>query len=144
MEESFITFRAARKAKEHGFDWPVQSYYQSFRGQPPVIGGERYQTGGLIGTNLYYILGEMNHNDPSKGDDEETWSRPTLTVLRKWLREKHQISIKIDDFTTMGRIRFDYNISELGSQEDSPAGTFETYEQALEEALEIAFENLKG
>ncbi len=67
----------------------------------------------------------------------------TQSLLQKWLREVHNISIKIDDFHSNSKLRFDYSISILGSQEDNPQGIFETYEEALEEALQEALKTLK-
>ena len=68
---------------------------------------------------------------------------PTQSLLQKWLREVHEISIKIDDFYTNSRVRFDYNVCELGSQEDNPVGIFETYEEALEIGLYQALKQSK-
>ena len=61
---------------------------------------------------------------------------PTQSLLQKWLREYHDLSIKIDDFITDSKIRYDYSISVLGSQTDNPTGLFESYEEALEEGLQ--------
>lgn len=61
-----------------------------------------------------------------------------FNFIKKWLREEHKISIKIDDFYTNSRIRYDYNVCKLGSQDDNSEGVFVTYEEALEEALQKA------
>lgn len=64
--------------------------------------------------------------------------------VQKWLRNEHNISIIIDDFTSNSKIRFDYSISKLGSQDDNPTGIFETYEEAHEKALSQALKLIKN
>ena len=99
---------------------------------------------------LYPNNSEFSHNseeDPEVVEWKELMKTlvlaPTQSLLQKWLREVHKISIKIDDYYTNSRVRFDYNICELGSQEDNPVGIFETYEEALETGLYQALKQIK-
>lgn len=70
-------------------------------------------------------------------------STPTQSLLQKWLREVHKISIKVDDFYTDSKLRFDFSVSELGSQDDNPQGAYESYEDALEAGLIEALKFIK-
>ena len=65
------------------------------------------------------------------------------SVLERWLREKHNKSVKVDDFTVEGKVRYDYNVSELGSQHDNPIGIFVRFEYAKEAGLMEALQSLK-
>lgn len=68
---------------------------------------------------------------------------PTQALLKKWLRETHNISIHVDDYTSKGKVMYDYSIGLLGSQDDNPVGEFTSYESALEEALQVALNMIK-
>ena len=132
MEDTLINFETAKLAKEKRFNIPTISYY-SPKGRS--IESEGYMTGRLESSNWNNGQGSY----PTHAKDVEC-SAPTQSLLQKWLREVHNISIKIDDFYTNGKLRFDFSVSELGSQDDNPKGIFEDYEEALEMAL---FEALK-
>ena len=111
LKEKLISFETAKLAKEKGF-------HISSRGEG--MGKRVFINGELVNT----IFSSKDHIHA-----------PTQSLLQKWLREVHNVSIKIDDYYTNSRVRFDYNICELGSQEDNPVGVFETYEEALEIGL---------
>ena len=132
MEEQLISFDTAKLAKEKGFNIPTISYY-SPKGRSEE--SEGYMTERLESSNWNDGQGSY----PTHAKDVEC-SAPTQSLLQKWIREVHNISIKIDDFYTNGKLRFDFSVSELGSQDDNPKGIFEIYEEALEMAL---FEALK-
>lgn len=114
MEETLISFKVAKLAKEKGFDWETQKVYDADETN--------------IKNPTIYIYGE-----DLSGDDE--LYAPTQSLLQKWIREVHNISIKIDDFYTESKLRFDCNVCKLGSQEDNPKGCYSNYEEALEEGL---------
>ena len=111
LKEKLISFETAKLAKEKGF-------HISSRGEG--MGKRVFINGELVNT----IFSSKDHIHA-----------PTQSLLQKWLREVHNVSIKIDDYYTNSRVRFDYNICELGSQEDNPVGIFETYEEALDAGL---------
>lgn len=119
MKEQSITFETAKLAKEKGF-----------KQRDIEVGFSYYKPDGEKLKLREYGTEFIKYCTPFC----------TQSLLQKWLRESHQISIKIDDFYTDSKLKFDYNICKLGSQEDNPKGLFETYEKALEEAL---FEALK-
>lgn len=121
MMEEIITFETAKLAKEKGFNScnKLGSYNKE-------------------GNYMYEIV-----------TDSETIAAygllpsPTQSLLQKWLREVHSLSVKIDDYITNSRVRYDYSVSDLGSQEDNPTGVFETYEEALEQGLQEALSLIK-
>ena len=120
LKEKLISFETAILAKEKGFNI-------SSRGEG--MGKRIFINGELVDT----IFSSKDHIHA-----------PTQSLLQKWLREVHEISIKIDDYYTNSRVRFDYNVCELGSQEDNPVGIFETYEEALEIGLQEALKLIKN
>ena len=118
MEEELISLETAKLAKEKGFNGLVLAYHN------PIYGIVKIQGGSC----------DMN----AKPWGIDYFSLPTQSLLKKWLRDEHSISIKVDDFTTDSKIRYDYSISKLGSQDDNPQGIFVSYEAALEEGLQEA------
>ena len=130
LREKLISFETAILAKEKGFKNACDGF---------VNKDNEYI---FMPDLLYPNNSEFSHNseeDPEVVEWKELMKTlvlaPTQSLLQKWLREVHEISIKIDDYYTNSRVRFDYNVCELGSQEDNPVGIFETYEEALEIGL---------
>ena len=139
LKEKLISFETAILAKEKGFknacDWFVNKDNEHI----------------FIPDLLYPNNSEFSHNpeeDPEVVEWEEFMKTlafaPTQSLLQKWIREVHDMSIKIDDYYTNSGLRFDYNVCELGSQEDNPVGIFETYEEALEIGLQEALKLIKN
>ena len=138
LEEKLISFETAILAKEKGFKNACDGF---------VNKDNEYI---FMPDLLYPNNSEFSHNseeDPEVVEWKELMKTlvlaPTQSLLQKWLREVHEISIKIDDYYTNSRVRFDYNVCELGSQEDNPVGIFETYEEALEIGLQEALKQIK-
>jgi hypothetical protein len=123
MQEKLIEFDTAKLAKQKGFN--VKTIWAFTK-----EGEEQYSSGDEEDNNMY------NHNL------WDNYSRPTQSLLVKWLREIHQISVKIDDFYTNSKIRYGFNVCELGSQDDNPQGIFITYEKALEAGLKKALKKI--
>ena len=120
MEDKLVSLETAKLAKKKEFNEICQYYYEIL--DKPIT------------------LQKMSCSN-AEGYKQPT--APTQSLLQKWLREVHNISIKIDDFYTNGKLRFDFSISELGSQEDNPKGIFEDYEEALEVGLQEALKLIK-
>ena len=138
LREKLISFETAILAKEKGFKNACDGF---------VNKDNEYI---FMPDLLYPNNSEFSHNseeDPEVVEWKELMNTlvlaPTQSLLQKWLREVHEISIKIDDYYTNSRVRFDYNVCELGSQEDNPVGIFETYEEALEIGLQEALKQIK-
>ena len=138
LREKLISFETAILAKEKGFKNACDSF---------VNKDNEYI---FMPDLLYPNNSEFSHNseeDPEVVEWKELMKTlvlaPTQSLLQKWLREVHKISIKIDDYYTNSKVRFDYNVCELGSQEDNPVGIFETYEEALEDGINEALKIYK-
>ena len=67
--------------------------------------------------------------------------RPTQTLLQKWLREKHDI-IVIPDFDVNTKDFF-YWVITYGETRGVKRDNYQTYEEALEEALQVALNLIK-
>ncbi len=117
MTDTIISFETAKSANLKGFDPNVKLKKNS-----------HYNSNTEVLDNLVVQGSMVNYH----------YYAATQSLLKKWLREEYKISIKIDDFYTDSRIRYDYNVCKLGSQDDNPEGIFVTYEEALEKALQKA------
>ena len=139
LKEKLISYETAKLAKEKGFKNACDCF---------VNKDNEY----IFMPDLLYPNNSEFTYDPENDPEVIEWEElmktlalaPTQSLLQKWLREVHNVSIKIDDYYTYSRVRFDYNICELGSQEDNPVGVFETYEEALETGLQEALKLIKN
>jgi len=162
MEETLITFETAKLAKEKGFNEHTLCFY--------FEGGE-FRENKLKDTFGYYgeeytveyeeLLNNWNDGFVTKKDGSrcfgcnksgtyfETFSAPTQSLLIKWLREKHNLFIKIDFFQSdeFEELDFDFSIFDLTNPfkedgvTDNPIRDYidtETYFFKYEEALEAA------
>ena len=116
-----VGLETAKLAKEVGFDGEVHYFYRYIDEEVGFIEG------------YYPYRTDYNTEKDFKSD---YISKPYQPELQKWIRDKHKISIKIDDFITEGRLAFDYELIDLGSQEPfEGSGPYDSYEEALENAL---------
>jgi len=131
MKDELITFDTAKLAKEKGFNWDVSNAF--------VIRGKRVEE-----EDSYHY----NHNgtlylNPLKDNTvTEIISRPTQSLLQRWLREEHDIHIVIttgEFFKNETETAFwGLEVSIIGAANASfiERDDFEgTYEQALEKGL---------
>ena len=138
MKEKIITLQTAKLATEKGYD----DTFVEFEGVPEAYYNEVYDRriytySQLNGTDKVHLIlpflsraRRLNYNF--------LYHAPSQELLRKWLRDEHNISIIIDDFINSGRIRYDHKVKDLGSQDvDSCEEPYETYEEALEDALKV-------
>lgn len=132
MKEDFIKFETAKLAKEKGFNFTTRYYYD------------------FIGD-----VGSTSSTDENWNQSKESiYSRPTQSLLQKFLRDNHRIHIEIPHYSDCPTKYFNdenYN-DELGSygirihepntqsQKDIFVSNinYETYEEALEFALQEA------
>ena len=129
MKDRLISFETAKLAKEKGFDVPIQTAYRSIRGGSFHIIGERYNNGQAID----YITKLSNYNDNLDEDADETWSRPTQSLLQQWLREEHNIKLAIifRENASSGIESWDWLIK----GQEVAYRQYKTYELALEAGL---------
>lgn len=125
IEDQLILFQTAKIVKEKCFDWPTVYYYDSLGDKGS---GER----------------KINWN----ASKEALFSAPTQGFLQRWLREMHSINIGIN-FKLVSK-KWDFIVYHSGLTVDEykehlkkyfeifPDRNFNTYEEALEEALQEA------
>ena len=119
MIDDYASFETARLLKEAGFDWPCEKWFELKDGTPIEWGVD------------------AGYNWNVSKDD---YSRPTLSLAAKWLREENNIYVEvIRKFTCWKFSLINLNpvcIIKLA------AGSFNTYEEALEEGLKEALERI--
>lgn len=87
--EYYVSFELAKLLKEAGFDWKVNHYYFMQDGKTETKSDFRYPA--------------QNYNEQMATMDSESfkfevYSRPTLNVAQRWLREVKNCSVIIDIF----------------------------------------------
>jgi len=142
MEEKLIDFETAKLAKEKGFDELIIHYYKSTNENNVFTHRRR----GGYHKGKTYELRNSNMVIGKKGIIK--YSAPTQSLLQKWLREKHNIHIKIEVTT---QCNFYYSIvqfleppknkanpAKIGYQNVANVQKVSTYEKALEAGLQEA------
>lgn len=146
MEETLISLEAGKLAKEKGFDWKVESYYHKSNGKetPYTRKSIGYRTDEIVCTNWNDGQGSY-----PTSPNEVNCSAPTQSLLQKWLRDVHNLHIRIQPM-----LRFDQIYpSKYTSHIEVPFDPFkhkpnnyqigDTYEEALEKALIEALKLIK-
>lgn len=124
MQEELISFKTAVLAKEKGFNLPVLNYFYN-----DVNNIKEYEI-----EDYPFRATDFNNNS------EFDYSRPSQSLLQRWLREVHKLHIVIY-VATDGEFTYDIidYVKAHMSQDDLPCydcdDDFETYEEALEEGL---------
>lgn len=141
MQEQLISFQVAKLAKEKGFDWLCNGFY-----------------------DLYYIPhnNEITYSSPDNWNLYKSLSAPTQTLLQKWLREVHNCHVEVafhsfindnfepekDSFKTPNDFKYTVEVNYYGKnmeipqsdEEDFLGYNFDTYEEAFELGLFKALE----
>lgn len=128
ITEDFTSIETARLLKEKGFDVPVKNYYS-------------------------VCTEDVKHNLQKKYGAKKNWnsfdltiSRPSQSLVMKWLREKHLVICVIPLTFYCGEKvhEWGYNIWADDNLEidDSNSSKFATYEEACESAIRYCLENL--
>jgi len=128
MEEQLITFDTAMLAKEKGFD--LEFCNVGWHGDFGDLKGDSYP---FLGTYSFYKSIYCNNKV------EYQIQRPTQSLLQKWLREVHKISVEVSSgWWDLGKVKWEYNVYKKGLDGDSPCSltVFKTYEEALEIGLQ--------
>ena len=127
ITEDFVSLETAKLLKEKGFDAPVKNYY-----------------------SLY--TEDVKHNLQKKYGAKKNWnsfdltiSRPSQSLVMKWLREVHMIFIR-PNINFLYPIRYYCEIfcygDNLKTQQDVTTERFESPEEACEAAIKYCLENL--
>lgn len=120
MEEKLIEFKTAKLAKNRGFDWDCVNHYS----QEDCIGDE------------YHTFQDDTNN---KECEHFEYSAPTQSLLQRWLREEHDISIVVIA-NSKKQFFVDYRYFDQCVDDDSElvllhGRIFNSYEDALENGL---------
>lgn len=113
MQNELITFETAKLAREKGLNVECTGLFL------------------YDGTSGYY---KFPVNTNSHKLTQEPYSRPTQSLLQRWLREVHKIDL--DSGTTFSK-RYSFTVY-IGQNPEPEFITedFDTYEEALEQALQ--------
>lgn len=127
LQETLVKVDTALLLKEIGFNLPVWNYF--YKAVPESTFNEGY----LQYKNNYNAVNTV----------AITLSRPSQHLAFKWLMKEHGVHIKIDSYYTNSKLRFDYYIKEVGTQdEENIVGELESYEDAMEVAIQDACKNI--
>lgn len=124
MREELVTFPTAQLAKEKGFDlstknWFDTNVYNYEKQKPLEWESSTYKKFNAMGSNKV--------------------SRPSQSLLQRWLREVHNIYVEPFVITDRKEITFTCSVSKGTRLIDAvQIGEFNTYEEALEVALQKA------
>jgi hypothetical protein len=135
MEKEFIPYEQALALKELGFDEPCLAFFWNT--------GKFYTTAEYphsIETHKQNQLGDYNY---------DSTSAPLYQQAFRWFREKYKISGEISsDYYLEGKDNeWEYNIYQLGKEDDGYVGTipiFKTPEEAELECLKKLIEIVNG
>lgn len=119
ITDDYVSFETARLLKEAGFDWPCEKWFE-LKGCTPVEWGADARCNWNV----------------SKDD----YSRPTLSLAAKWLREENNIYVEVIRKFTCWKFSL-INLNPVCIIKLT-AGSFNTYEEALEEGLKEALERI--
>jgi len=122
-------------AKEKGFLHSSTTYYSPEFGDVEKI--KYCQTG----SPLYWRLGTGKNDNRYSSNLIPEIAAPTQSLLQKWLREVHKISVESTScWWDDGKKEFEYNVykKDLGGDSPCSLSVFKTYEEALEVGLQEA------
>jgi hypothetical protein len=152
MKDQLITFETAKLAKEKGFK---ELCFAAFHKNN---NGDGYFESGIIDQSEYFKFPTMSNGDKIavlQKDYIHTILRPTQSLLQKWLRETHNISIELSSNDLDGFYYEVVIIKENSSHlvlknrkgnnmfENTISIDYSTYEEALELGLQEALKLIK-
>jgi len=156
MKEVLITFPVAKLAKEKGFQEYTQYFYTEENGLCEIEYDYDYSKLWIYDENLKIkdtFIDWSNEDEFWYNDEKEEFYIPekypalTQSLLQRWLREIHNISIEVFSLSYHNKIQFTMNIKKLKESEIKILSKnnyhFKTYEEALEIGLQKALKLIK-
>ena len=120
IHEEICTYEVCKLAKAKGFNVPTFGYY-------------RIDTEDWYRTDVY----------DDWNDSTIRYSAPTQSLLQRWLREEKNIHIEIYPvFPSPDKVKYGRWVVADAITKSIPIEYFDTYEQALEDALAYGLRNL--
>jgi hypothetical protein len=138
MEEQLITFETAVLAKEKGFVNGTKGCFIVYKEDNINPKGDK---GTKKGEFEYCKRFSLKNGELDSDEDYNYLERPTQSLLQKWLREVHKISVESTScWWDDGKKEFEYNVykKDLGGDSPCSLSVFKTYEEALELGLQEA------
>lgn len=148
MQDTLITYETAKLAKEKGFNLETLHYYYKNELVEPYL-----ENGSSTDVEFRVDLEDLYdyHNKPYL---KERCSAPTQSLLQKWLREKHKLSVCVDFREVEGpkidginSVYYDVNIYYLMGgdawKKIKIKECSDDYEEALEVGLQEALKLIK-
>jgi hypothetical protein len=132
MTEKLIELETAKLAKEKSFNWLTRNYFGQINAEP----FETHEN-------------SLDDYNSSRWDEKggEWISRPTQSLLQKWLREVYNIDLDIyrNVLTENYRVNEVYvNCKEINNLYDyTEEIEYKTYEEALEAGLIVGLKQIK-
>ena len=143
MEDTRVTFKTAKLAKEKGFNERVHYFYKvKSENDVELYGCTKKELVGFKGyVPIYHKVRDYHTNKEKLNAKLYRCSAPTQSLLAKWLREKHNIIVLVDYEGIDGYYyKYYYYINEVQKYDASGKNyiTFEeAYEIGLQEALKL-------
>jgi hypothetical protein len=127
MKEQLISFETANLAKEKKFDWLTRYYFNQI-------------TAGPFETHENSL---DDYNSSHWNEENGEWiSRPTQSLLQKWLRDIHNIHVEILYEYKKENSSYDLNVEFEGISKYYKS-LYNTYEEALEIGLQEGLKLIK-
>ena len=120
MEETLIGFETAKSANNKGFNAECDYFYNR---------GSNYK---------------LQNDSIIRTGDDLIYEAPTQSLLQKWIREKHELSLEIFSLSYHNKIQFTFNLKKLNKYEIAILSKDNLHYNSHEEALEAGLiESLK-
>jgi len=136
MTEKLIELETAKLAKEKGFNWLTRNYFGQINAEP----FETHEN-------------SLDDYNSSRWDEKggEWISRPTQSLLQKWLREVHNIEVEVSQTRCLGgskpycvSVEYLHESGEWDYVDHEGEIDYETYEEALEAGLVVGLKQIKN
>lgn len=140
MQETLISFKTAKLAKEKGFNWKCLGNYHVGRinGKLNVVAIKTYEQD----WNNYKEPNRTGYLGKKTDQGQLTTSAPTQSLLQKWLREVHGIDLCFGTLDKPNK----YHVEDITKDDKIIGGVnigSDTYEKALELGLQEALKLIK-
>ena len=132
ITEDYVSFECANLLKEKGFDCSCISYYEHFSSNVTLYSG---------------MVQEWSDSFENHNSREDRFSRPTLQLAMKWLRDDKSIFTEsrlcIGDMTDKGLYQFEvFEKTDIDEYTHRGFVYGQSYEEACEAAILYALKNL--
>ena len=127
--EDYVNFETAASLKQKGFNWGCISYYEHFSSNVTLYSG---------------MVPEWSNSYIDHNKIDGRYSRPTLQMAMKWLREVHNIHINICSIWDVAHWIYQVFVITPRTASNSYVDEilYTSYEQACNASIKYCLENL--